>query len=282
MRGWVGGGGSGGFGGGQRGPRLWGVEGGAWGVLLQEGGGGRLPQPHTAVAAGRTPAGAPNPLLSLAAISSRYGGGGGGYASVAAGTGAQPPAAEPALRLMDIEPAADVERHLWQWQGQYSLSYEQPARTSAVLRFTKASAYKACSDALGGGVRGSFRVDRSYRPAAAAGGAGGGAAPAGGGGDGNGGGAQSSRWLTLTSAASGSARRNQPVVIGGDDPWGEDGNGGGGGGGLRGSLSAARAGQAAGGGEGDAAAGQAGEGVGGKHGELPQSNPWDVLSEEAA
>jgi hypothetical protein len=46
-----------------------------------------------------------------------------------------------------------------------------PDRTSMLLVFTSASTLKACSDVLAGGVRGQFKVDRTYgggRPGAAA------------------------------------------------------------------------------------------------------------------
>lgn len=116
------------------------------------------------------PAGAPQPLLSLAAVIGRAGGGyaargstsaSGSSAAYAAAVAAA--SAAGSLRLTDISPGVDVERHLWEWAGLYTLQPDGPG--SALLHFSKPSAYTACSDALGGGVRGCFRVDRSYSAA---------------------------------------------------------------------------------------------------------------------
>lgn len=52
----------------------------------------------------------------------------------------------------------DVEWFLKQWDGQYNTEWQ--ARSEVIVRFTTPQALKEALTALGGGIRGVFRVDR--------------------------------------------------------------------------------------------------------------------------
>lgn len=52
----------------------------------------------------------------------------------------------------------DVEWFLKQWDGQYNTEWQ--SSSEVVVRFTTPQALKEALTALGGGIRGVFRVDR--------------------------------------------------------------------------------------------------------------------------
>jgi len=52
----------------------------------------------------------------------------------------------------------DVEWFLKQWDGQYNTEWQ--SRSEVIVRFTTPQALKEALTALGGGIRGVFRVDR--------------------------------------------------------------------------------------------------------------------------
>ena len=54
----------------------------------------------------------------------------------------------------------DVEWFLKQWDGQYNTEWQ--SSSEVVVRFTTPQALKEALTALGGGIRGVFRVDRGY------------------------------------------------------------------------------------------------------------------------
>lgn len=70
------------------------------------------------------------------------------------------------LRLVDVTPGANLQHYLREWSGEFKLNWE--GSTTAVLTFDNPKSWKACSDVLGGGMRGVFRVDRSRNSATAA------------------------------------------------------------------------------------------------------------------
>ena len=54
----------------------------------------------------------------------------------------------------------DVAWFLKQWDGQYNTEWQ--STSDVVVRFTTPQALKEALTALGGGIRGVFRVDRGY------------------------------------------------------------------------------------------------------------------------
>lgn len=58
------------------------------------------------------------------------------------------------VALQDV----DVEWFLKQWDGQYNTEWQ--SSSEVVVRFTTPQALKEALTALGGGIRGVFRVDR--------------------------------------------------------------------------------------------------------------------------
>jgi hypothetical protein len=83
----------------------------------------------------------------------------GGFAAAAAAGAVAAP--ELTLRLEDVAPGVDVRSYLQLWQDQCRVVPQDGGR-AALLVFTKAATARDCSDALGGGVRGAFRVDRRH------------------------------------------------------------------------------------------------------------------------
>jgi hypothetical protein len=84
------------------------------------------------------------------------------------------------LRLADVAPTADLGYHLRRWEGGLRVEWEAGGE-AAVVRFDREADRAEALDALGGGIRGLFRVDRGWAPRVAVagrGGGGGGAAPA--------------------------------------------------------------------------------------------------------
>ncbi|BDA43092.1 probable E3 ubiquitin-protein ligase ZNF598 at N-terminal half [Coccomyxa sp. Obi] len=71
------------------------------------------------------------------------------------------------VHFADVSPAADLHRILDRWEGQFVLSGPHPDG-SAVARFSRPEAAKQVLDALGGGVRGQYRINRAASSAAAA------------------------------------------------------------------------------------------------------------------
>ncbi|PRW45017.1 Glucose-induced degradation 4 [Chlorella sorokiniana] len=66
------------------------------------------------------------------------------------------------MRLTDIALSADVRFYLRRWEGTYALEWQ--GGDAAVVRFEREQDLKDALDTLGGGIRGLFRVDRSWRP----------------------------------------------------------------------------------------------------------------------
>eukprot|EP00798_Chlamydomonas_sp_ICE-L_P026117 gene26117-11836_t len=62
------------------------------------------------------------------------------------------------LKLFDVAPNADIERHLREWRGEYTIS--QYGSNASVI-FKHESHFRTASDLLAGGVRGLFRVERA-------------------------------------------------------------------------------------------------------------------------
>jgi hypothetical protein len=70
------------------------------------------------------------------------------------------------LRLVDVTPGANITHHLREWAGEFTTTPDGPH--GLLVTFKTPQAHKAASDALAGGIRGLFRVDRSSTAAAAA------------------------------------------------------------------------------------------------------------------
>eukprot|EP00887_Chlorella_sp_A99_P007429 scaffold2.g7429.t1 len=66
------------------------------------------------------------------------------------------------MRLDSVAPSVDLRYYLRRWEGGYALEWE--SSEAAVVRFARAEDLKDCLDSLGGGIRGLFRVDRSWQP----------------------------------------------------------------------------------------------------------------------
>ena len=194
-------------------------------------------------------AGMPTQLLSLAALlvsESAL-----SHASRTAATAAS------SLRLTDIPPGANLTYHLRQWEGQFQLHWE--GTSTAVMTLPSPAVAKAVANALGGGVKGIFRVERvpassSSSHAAAGGSSSSAAAVAGvdgrghppqhqqqqqqmprrqqqkGGGSARGGGGSSSNsnWQTVQGSSSSHLDPNH-APLGVPDPWADDESGVGGG-----------------------------------------------------
>jgi len=62
------------------------------------------------------------------------------------------------LQTLCILQDVDVEWFLKQWDGQYNTEWQ--SRSEVIVRFTTPQALKEALTALGGGIRGVFRVDR--------------------------------------------------------------------------------------------------------------------------
>ncbi|KAL0029599.1 hypothetical protein WJX79_007267 [Trebouxia sp. C0005] len=62
------------------------------------------------------------------------------------------------MKLIDLAQDVDVEWFLKQWDGQYNTEWQ--SRSEVIVRFTTPQALKEALNALGGGIRGVFRVDR--------------------------------------------------------------------------------------------------------------------------
>ncbi|KAI3426465.1 hypothetical protein D9Q98_008832 [Chlorella vulgaris] len=77
------------------------------------------------------------------------------------------------LRFTDVAMSVDLSFYLRQWDGQYAVEWQ--GGDAAVVRFEREQDLKAALDALGGGIRGLFRIDRSWRPKTAVTASGGGA-----------------------------------------------------------------------------------------------------------
>ncbi|EIE26925.1 hypothetical protein COCSUDRAFT_46285 [Coccomyxa subellipsoidea C-169] len=72
------------------------------------------------------------------------------------------------VHFTDVAPAADLHRILQRWEGQFVLSGPH-ADGSAAARFSRPEGAKEVLDALGGGVRGQYRINRAAStPAASA------------------------------------------------------------------------------------------------------------------
>lgn len=71
------------------------------------------------------------------------------------------------LRLVDVTPNCNISQFLREWTGEYRT--QSDGHGTVLLTFDNPRSFKAASDALAGGVRGQFRVER--RPAGAAAGA---------------------------------------------------------------------------------------------------------------
>lgn len=69
-----------------------------------------------------------------------------------------------ALRFYDVAPAADPARSLRDWQGKVRLEWRGP--DDVVAYFEDAKDRQAAKDLLGGGIRGMFRIDAAWTPAA--------------------------------------------------------------------------------------------------------------------
>jgi hypothetical protein len=168
--------------------------------------------------------GAPTQLLSLAALLVDAPGAAAGTSSGAAARGgfaaaaaAAAPPPELTLRLVDIAPGVSVRGYLQAWEDQCRVVAQDGGR-AALLVFTKATAARDCSNALGGGVRGAFRVERppgagraapQLTPAAAAG-------PN-----------DPSRWHTISARGAGSGGGAPAAArAAAADPWADDAAGG--------------------------------------------------------
>ncbi|KAL0033761.1 hypothetical protein WJX77_004297 [Trebouxia sp. C0004] len=66
------------------------------------------------------------------------------------------------MKLIDLAQDVDVEWFLKQWDGQYNTEWQ--SRSEVIVRFTNPQALKEALTALGGGIRGVFRVDRGWGP----------------------------------------------------------------------------------------------------------------------
>ncbi|GIL90585.1 hypothetical protein Vretifemale_18218 [Volvox reticuliferus] len=76
------------------------------------------------------------------------------------------------IKLVDVAPGVDVRKHLWTWEGDYTLTPVPGSSSSLRLIFNRESSFRDCCARLGGGIRGVFRTvvvrDQDPRRAAAA------------------------------------------------------------------------------------------------------------------
>ena len=85
------------------------------------------------------------------------------------------------VRFVNVAPTADLHYYLRRWEGAYTTEWKGGAE--ATVRFAREADRTEALDAIGGGIRGLFRIDRQWRPRTAvaavpAGGAGAGAGEA--------------------------------------------------------------------------------------------------------
>lgn len=66
------------------------------------------------------------------------------------------------MRITDMALSVDIRFYLRQWEGGYTLEWQ--GGDAAIVRFEKEADLKEALDVLGGGIRGLFRIDRSWRP----------------------------------------------------------------------------------------------------------------------
>lgn len=63
------------------------------------------------------------------------------------------------LFLTDVSPGVDLRRIFSQWEGQFAVD-ENPSRASATVVFETPEALQEALEAMGGGRRGAFLIDR--------------------------------------------------------------------------------------------------------------------------
>ena len=65
-----------------------------------------------------------------------------------------------ALYLKDVEPRADIDQLFVRWRGEFQVDESPSLPDRVVVTFNTADQLKEAMTAFGGGLRGTFRVDR--------------------------------------------------------------------------------------------------------------------------